>query len=239
MKFDDVTIAMIARNEEKAIGKVINDIKKFAPEAEILIVDSSEDNTARIAKKAGATVLRDYPASGYGPAILKALLTPKRNVIITMDCDDTYPAKAIPVLLAKINAGYDVVGASRISKGKPRNMPLLNYISNKIVNYFASIVYLQHIKDGHSGMKAYRRNVLHSIKWSTKGYVLPGLDLLKSGNRGNALPVELLLKPISMGFKVTEVPIDYKERIGKTKMQKINSFLWSFLRILNARFYRN
>ena len=237
--FHDVTVVMISRNEEKSVEKVISDIKKYVPGAEILIVDSSTDRTAELAKKLGAKVIRQVPPKGYGPAMEKALLSPKRNIIVTLDCDNTYPVKVIPKMVPMIRANrYDLIGSSRISKGKPVYMPWINYIANKLFNYFASIIFFKKIQDVQTGMRVYRRVLLHRIRWGPKGYVLPGLAKIRSGIRGNSFPVELLLKPINLGYKFTEIPIEYNQRIGNTKLQKLDSALWTFLRIINSRVYK-
>lgn len=238
MKYHDVSIVMISRNEEKSVEKVICDIKKYVPGAEIIIVDSSTDKTPIIAKKNKAKVIRQFPPKGYGPAMELALLTPKNINIVTLDCDNTYPINMIPLLISKIKQGYDVVGTSRISLGKPKYMPWINYIANKLFNYFASIIFFTVIQDVQTGMRAYKRELLHKIRWGPKGYVLPGLNKIKSGIRGNSFPVELLLKPVSLGYKFTEVPIAYNQRLGKSKLEKFDSALWTFLRIINSRWYK-
>jgi len=234
--FENVSVVMISRNEEKAVAKVISNIKRDVPGSEILLVDSSTDNTPKIAEELGAKVIRQLPPKGYGPAMEVGLLTPKRDIIVTLDCDDTYPTNMIPVLVKKINDGYDVVGTSRISAGKPKHMPSVNYLANKLVNLAASIVFLRTIKDGHSGMRAYRRSVLHKINWWMSGESLPLLPKIVIGAKGNALPVELLLKPISLGYKCIEISIPYRQRAGQPKMEKISSFIWSFIRIVTSRF---
>lgn len=238
MKYSPVAVVMIARNEEFSVEKVILDIKQYVPGSEILIVDSSTDATAHIALKNGARVIRQFPPQGYGPAMEKALLTPKKEIIITLDCDGSYPAKAIPQLVDKITQGYHVVGASRLSFGKPRYMPWLNYIANKFFNYFASLVFCRKIHDIHTGMRAYRKELLHTIQWGEQGYVIPGLRKFKSGSKGNAFPVELFLKPLSLGYRCIEIPIPYNKRLGMSKLEKLNSMLWTFLRIINSRFTR-
>lgn len=222
MKYDNVTVSMITKNEESSIKVVITDIKKYVPGAEILIVDSSEDNTPKIAKRYGAKVIRQYPPRGYGQAMIKALLTPTKDIIVTMDCDNTYPVEVIPRLIRKISEGYDLVGTTRISKGKPKYMPLSNYIVNKIFNWIASIVFLRNIKDVHSGMRVYKRKLLHNINWESNG---------------SALPVELLLKPVQLGYKCIEIPIIYKQRLGFTTLDRFNSTIWTFKRIFKSRFY--
>lgn len=238
MDFNNVAVVMIARNEEKAVAEVIRRIKFYAPGAEIIIVDSSDDNTSQIALKNGAKVIRQFPPKGYGPAMEKALLASAREIIITMDCDGSYPAQMIPQLAAKIAAGYDIVSGSRLSFGKPRYMPWINYLANKFFNRFASLVFLTRIDDIHTGMRAYKRELLHQIQWGSRGYMIPGLHKLKSGLKGNAFPVELLLKPMSLGFKCAEIPIRYNERLGSSKLERLNSALWTVLRIINARLTR-
>lgn len=220
-EFQDVCVSMISKNEEGAVAGVINDIKRHLPGAEILIVDSSEDRTAEIAKEHGAKIIKQYPPKGYGTAMGEALLTPKKDIIMTLDCDGTYPVATLPDLVELIHMGYDLVGTSRISRGKPEHMPVANYLANKMFNVIASIVFLRRIKDVHSGMRAYRRSLLHDVKWHINA---------------SALPVELILKPIRKKYKVREVPIDYRPRVGKTTLDRWNSTVWTLKRIFKCRF---
>src|SRR5713226_8744349 len=90
-----ITVAMITMNEEGAVGKVIGDIQNVVPDAEILIVDSSSDRTAEIAQALGARVIKQFPPRGYGPAMDRALHASEREVVVTLDCDDTYPVEFI------------------------------------------------------------------------------------------------------------------------------------------------
>src|SRR5260221_4363919 len=111
----DLTVAMITKNEEKAVGKVIGDIQKIVPDAEILVVDSSSDATAQIAEQLGARVIRQFPPRGYGPAMDTALRSAAGKVVVTLDCDDTYPTDQIPTIAQYVFSGqYDVVDASRL-----------------------------------------------------------------------------------------------------------------------------
>src|SRR4051794_15959047 len=119
---ENLTVAMITRNEEKAIGKVIGDIRRAVPDAEILVVDSSSDRTAEIARGLGARVIAQFPPRGYGPAMDTALRSAGGQVVVTLDCDDTYPADQIPVLACMVLVeGYDVVDGSRLGS-KPGAM---------------------------------------------------------------------------------------------------------------------
>src|ERR1700749_1080656 len=107
-----ITVAMITLNEEKAIGKVMADIQA-APiglNIDLLVVDSSKDRTPEIAAAAGARVVRQFPPQGYGRAMGRALSEGRGDVVVTLDCDDTYPAERIPELAEMVLSGrYDLV----------------------------------------------------------------------------------------------------------------------------------
>src|ERR1700690_1475534 len=62
-----LSVVMITMNEEKAVERVIGEIRAVAPEAEILLVDSSKDRTAEKAQALGARVIKQFPPKGYGP----------------------------------------------------------------------------------------------------------------------------------------------------------------------------
>jgi glycosyltransferase involved in cell wall biosynthesis len=218
---DTLTVAMITRNEEKAIGKVIADIRRVVPEAEILVVDSSTDRTAEIAGELGARVIKQFPPQGYGPAMDTALRSGSGQVVVTLDCDDTYPAERIPELARLVlDDGYDVVDGSRL-KSKPPAMPWLNYFANYGFALMASMLFGNRLTDLHSGMRAYRKSLIDSLQYQP---------------RGAALPVELLLRPLKMGKRLKVVFIDYRERIGQTTMRPLESAWWTLRRIVNVRF---
>jgi len=214
-----ITVAMITMNEEKAVGKVIADIRQAVPDAEILIVDSSRDSTPDIAEKAGARVIRQFPPKGYGKAMDLALRSGKGDVIITLDCDDTYPTEMISTLADMVlRQGYDLVDGSRL-KEKPKAMPWLNYWANRGFALFASILFNRRVTDLHSGMRAYRASMLAKLSFDPNG---------------PALPVELLLKPIKQGFKVSTIFIKYRERIGQSTLEPLRSAWWTAKRIIRC-----
>ncbi|MFI4917960.1 MAG: glycosyltransferase [Legionellales bacterium] len=211
---------MISMNEEASVATVIQKIQNAIPGAEILLVDSSHDQTAVIAAKLGARVIRQFPPQGYGLAMMTALRESTREVIVTLDCDDTYPAAKIPELAALLlDNGYDVVDASRLQH-KPVAMPWLNYVANVFFAWIATALLLRKLTDLHSGMRVYRKSMIDEMSFVAAG---------------DALPVELLLKPIVCGYKVHSVFIDYHERIGQSKMRPLKSAWWTLKRIINVR----
>jgi glycosyltransferase involved in cell wall biosynthesis len=217
----NLTVAMITRNEEKAIAKVIADIRRVVPDADVLVVDSSTDRTAEIATELGVRVIKQYPPQGYGPAMDRALRSGIGRVVVTLDCDDTYPAERIPELARLVlDEGYDVVDGSRL-KSKPAAMPWLNYLANWGFALMASVLFFNRVTDLHSGMRAYRKSLIDSLQYQP---------------RGAALPVELLLRPLKMGKRLKVVFIEYRERIGQTTMRPLESAWWTLRRIVGVRF---
>jgi glycosyltransferase involved in cell wall biosynthesis len=222
-----ITVAMITLNEEKAVGKVIADIQEAVAglDAEILVVDSSKDRTPEIAAAAGARVVRQFPPQGYGRAMGRALSEGHGDVVITLDCDDTYPADRIPRLAEMVLSGrYDLVNASRLET-KPAAMPMPNYLANWLFAFVSWILIGVKTTDVHSGMRAYRKSMLDKVTFDPNG---------------PALPVELLLKPAVLGYRIAEIFIPYRDRIGVTTLGKWESTVWTFRRILRlfpARFH--
>ena len=212
---------MITKNEEQAVGKVIGDIHRIVPGAEVLVVDSSTDRTAEIAESLGARVIRQVPPQGYGPAMDKALRSAAGKVVVTVDCDDTYPTERIPQFVSLVlQDGYDLVDGSRLQH-KPAAMPWINYLANLGFAVLASLLFFRWLTDLHSGMRAYRKSMIDELQYNPKGA---------------ALPVELLLRPIRMGKRYRVVYIEYRERIGTSTMVPLSSAWWTLKRMLSVRF---
>lgn len=214
-----VTVSMITMNEEGAVAKVIGDIRRVVPEAEILLVDSSRDRTPDIAASLGCRVIRQFPPQGYGPAMNRAVREASGDVVVTLDCDDTYPVEAIPRLVDLIREGSDLVNTTRVHH-RPKAMPFANFLANRAFALAARILHGIRTTDLHSGMRAYRKSMIDQVEWSEKG---------------PALPVDMLLIPYRRGFRIAEVPIDYRERIGVTTLHRFSSTLWTLKRIWRAR----
>ncbi|HEY4641507.1 MAG TPA: glycosyltransferase/SAM-binding domain-containing protein, partial [Thermoanaerobaculia bacterium] len=74
--------------------------------------------------------------------------------------------------------------------------------------------------DVHSGMRAYRKSMIENVTWDP---------------HGPALPVDMLVIPYRMAYRVAEVPIEYRDRIGASTLQRWNSTVWTFKRLWRAR----
>jgi glycosyltransferase involved in cell wall biosynthesis len=199
--FDDLSVVMGTYNEAEAIGTVLEDIDRVTDgRAEVVCVDGSSDRTPEIAREHGATVIEQEP-QGYGVAVERALRAASRPVVVTTDCDDTYPMEDLPRFLAKVNDGADVVSGDRLGPGADA-MPVLNRLGNHAFAVLASGLMGARVHDTTTGMRAYRRDVIESIEWT----------------ENTGLSAELLIRPAMRGYDVRETPIEYRERAGETTL---------------------
>ena len=141
------------------------------------------------------------------------------DVVITLDCDDTYPVEMIPTLAAMIEEGWDLVNTSRVHH-RPKAMPFANFLANRGFAVAARVLHGIKTTDVHSGMRAYRKSMIDAVTWQEKG---------------PALPVDMLIIPYRRKFRVTEIPIDYRERIGQTTLRRWSSTMWTLRRLWDAR----
>ena len=217
-----LTVGMLTMNEEASIAPMIEAVRAQAPDAELVVVDSStKDRTAEIARELGARVLRQIPASGHGPAmeLLMYAAAAESDALIYLDCDFTYPPRMIPELRRLLEEDcVDVVNCAR-TRDKPAAMPWPNYVANRSFAAMAHALHGVPTVDVHSGMRAYRTSVIRAFDFD---------------GEGDALPIDTLLWPVKCGYRVSELPIDYDERVGDSKLRKLSGTAWTFVRLLRT-----
>lgn len=214
-----LTVGMLTMDEEQSIAKMIGEIRRVAPDASLLCVDSStKDKTPEIARSLGARVLRQVPPRGHGPAmeLLMYSAAKQSELLIYLDCDFTYPVDMIPVVRRLIEEeGVDVVNCAR-TRTRPAAMPVPNFIANRT---FAAMAHAMHgvpTQDVHSGMRAFRSGTIRAFDFD---------------GEGDALPIDTLLWPAKCGYRVVELPIDYNERVGQSKLRKLAGTAWTLIRL--------
>jgi precorrin-6B methylase 2 len=213
-----LTVGMLTMDEEPSVERMIEGIRQSAPDAAIVCVDSSvKDQTPVIAERMGARVVRQLPPRGHGPAMERLMYeaAAQSEALIYLDCDFTYPLEMIGTIRRILESGADVVNAARI-RSRPAAMPVSNYIANKAFVWCARLLDGVPISDLHSGMRGYRSSVIRSFSFD---------------GEGDALPIDTLLWPARSGYRVIEIPIDYQERVGASKLRKLAGTFWTFIRL--------
>ena len=203
-----ISVAMASFNEEEAIGNMIDEIEKYSKDfdLEIVVVDSSSDKTAQIARDKGAVVIYQEP-QGHGLALRAAIGAASHDIIITTDCDNTYPMEFIPKLVDLIKEGYDFISCNRLTKNLKKEMPFSNKMANKLFAFLVSMLYKIKVHDVSTGMFCMTKAARDKMQWETN----------------YSFPCETIIKAYASEVKCREVDIPYRIRVGDITLQKWRS----------------
>lgn len=204
----NIKVVIPAFNEEKSIAHVINDIPKDWVQEVVVVDNGSTDNTAEVAKNAGATVLSEITA-GYGNACLKGIdyLTgegKQPDILVFLDGDySDYPAQLPEVINPILQDNVDMVIGSRAlgdREGGSMTFPQVfgNWLATSLMKVFYGVEY--------TDLGPFR-----AIKFDK----LIDLDMK---DRTYGWTVEMQVKAARHKFKTAEVPVNYKKRIGVSKV---------------------
>lgn len=184
-----------AYNEEKHIERVVSQTRKYVDKV-IVVDDGSIDNTALIADCVGAEVISHDRNRGMGAAEQTIMeharkLMKAGDILITLDGDEQHFPVDIPVLLKKLEAGYDVVNGTRMHDGtaKPTLYKRLLILASTWTGWLLSGYRLT---DSQSGMKAYRGWVVQRLNFLSKDYAWNSesyIHLRKMGARLGEVPI--------------------------------------------------
>jgi glycosyltransferase involved in cell wall biosynthesis len=193
-----LTVGMLTLNEMEAIEPMIDEIRAIVPDAKILVIDSSSDETPTRAIAKGARVVRQLPPRGHGPAMERLMYEASKDsdALIYLDCDFTYPVGTIKRIRELLESGVDVVNTSRTHR-YPKEMPVPNFIANRFFAATAQVVHGVPTTDVHSGMRGYRSSVIRAFDFD---------------GEGDAIPLDTLILPAKSHYHVAELPIPYLKR---------------------------
>ena len=205
-----VSVVLPCLNEAESVGVVVRDALRVLGEAgiagEVVVADNgSSDGSAEIATAAGARVVH-ATARGYGNAYHAGMGAASGRVLVMADADGTYPMEAIPELVGPVLAGErDMVIGSRLRGNVHGNaMPWLHrYVGNPILTGILNRFFGVTVSDAHSGMRAIDAGAYRSLGLST-----PGMEYAS----------EMIVQAARAKLRIAEVPIEYRERIGVSKL---------------------
>jgi len=206
---EKISVIVPAYNEEAAVGMVVNEIQqtlKGKYDFEVLVVDDgSTDKTLEAAKKTKAKVLRHERNQGKVAAIRTGIANSTGDIIVLTDADYTYPARYIPDFVDALETGADLVLGSRIQKGLD-NIPSFNRLGNMLFSMMISYIGCVHISDGQTGYRAFRKRDFERLDVNAKGL---------------EFETKMTVKAAKHGYNIAEVPIEYRPRVGKSKLNPI------------------
>ncbi|HNR44252.1 MAG TPA: glycosyltransferase [Methanofastidiosum sp.] len=208
----EVSVVIPTLNEEKTIGKVIDECSKILSnlkidhqkiEYNIVVVDGySKDNTVGIARKKHAHVIMEE-RKGKGIAITTAFKKINSDYLIMLDGDGTYNPEDIPIFLENLmKEDIDIVIGKRIPKDN--SMTKLNRLGNYIINLLIRKLYKLDVHDICTGFWGFKKKVYK--------------DFTKIEATGFDLEVLMAINSIKYNFILLEIPTEYKGRIGDTNL---------------------
>ena len=209
-----LSVVIPAYNEEDGIAEIVDRVLATRPALaevdiglELIVVDDgSSDRTSEIASTRSEVMLICHPINrGYGAALKTGFSAASGELLAFLDADGTYPPEHFPDLCRYAMGEADLVVGSRRS-GADSEMPFVRRLGNLLWSGLVTVLSGHRVIDPASGMRVFRREVLERL------YPLPdGLNLT---------PV-MSTRAIHEGVRLLEVPIPYKERLGRSKLNVV------------------
>ena len=205
-----IAVLIPCYNESKTIAKVVGDFKKQLPDADIYVYDNnSTDNTADIARQAGA-IVRYEQRQGKGNVVRRMLADIEADCYLLVDGDDTYPSdNAKEMCDIVLNEHYDMVIGDRLSSTyfQENKRPFHDY-GNRFVRYAINQIFHSDIKDIMTGYRALSRHLVMSVPLLSEGF---------------EIETELTINVLDNQLRIKQIPVEYRDRpIGSTS--KLSTF---------------
>jgi len=200
------SLVIPAYNEVEGLPLVVREYLDVVDEV-IMVDDGSSDGTFQAAQAlVGGKVklLRHEVNQGKVAALRTGVLQASGDVIIFTDADNTYPARYVPQLVQEIGKGADLVLGARIQARE--NIPAFNRLGNNIFSFLATYISCIRIKDSQTGMRAFRREMFDKLDVKAKGL---------------EFETKMTVRAAKLGYKIVEIPIEYRERVGKSKLNPL------------------
>jgi len=187
-----IIAAIPAYNEEKYVGTVVLKTRQYVSEV-IVLDDGSTDQTADVARLAGASVIQHQQNKGKGASIQTLLgETRKRNpaVLVLLDADSQHNPDEIPSLIKPISKGFDLVIGSR--ERQRRNIPNYRRIGQRVLSYFSRTLSGKGGIDSECGFRALSPKAIAELKLEQNGF---------------AIETEMIVAAADRGLRITQIPI--------------------------------
>ena len=201
--WSNVSVILPARNESASLTSLLPEVQRYAPGAEIIVVDDgSTDDTAAVCEETKVKIVRHRYPMGNGAAVKSGARVASGDVIVFMDADGQHQPADIPRLLAKIGEGYDmVVGARSVGSQAGAHRAVANGFYNKLASWMTG----QSVQDLTSGFRAVRAKIFRKFL-----YLLPN---------GFSYPTTITMSCFRAGYSVTYIPIVAPKRTGKSHVR--------------------
>jgi glycosyltransferase involved in cell wall biosynthesis len=203
-----IDVIIPAFNEQEAVGLVVKDIPKQLVRHIVVVNNASSDRTSEMARSAGAIVV-DQPERGYGNACLKGMERvashqPPPDIVVFLDADNSDKPEQMTDVVGPIlrNEADFVIGSRAMGQREAGSMMpqqiFGNWLATRLLKHFYGVRY--------TDLGPFR-----AVRW-------PVLQAMEMKDRTFGWTVEMQLKAAKKGLRIAEVSVDYRKRIGFSKV---------------------
>ena len=201
----ELSIILPARDEAQALQRLVPALKASHPHAEIIVVDDgSGDETAAVAERHGARVVRHAYSKGNGAAVKTGARSATGEVLVFMDADGQHRVGDIARLLERLGSGFHMVVGARNARSQAT---LLRRLGNAIYNRLASWMVGERVVDLTSGLR-----VVSAEKFREFIYLLPN---------GFSYPTTVTMAFFRAGYSVGYLPIEADRASGESHIRLV------------------
>ena len=201
----ELSIGIPAYNEDKWIGKTLEEIGQYLEEKqidwEIIVVDDgSADSTIEVVRGSkGVRLLCNERNMGKGYSVRRGVLAAEGNYIIIIDADLPFPISELEKVLNVLKEGWDIaIGSKYLQKSeKITDVPWYRLYGGRLFNLLARLLLIRGIRDTQCGLKVFKQKVAKDL-------------FTRQRVNGFAFDVEVLYLAQSMGYKIKELPVKWK-----------------------------
>jgi len=197
---EKIIVVLPAYNAAQTLRQTVADLPEIVDEI-ILVDDFSQDQTAAIAQELSLTVIRHEKNLGYGAnqkTCYRVALEHGADIIVMIHPDYQYDPRLVKYFAEfLVDAYFDVMLGTRIRSRREAlagGMPLYKYFFNRILTIIENLASGLNLSEWHTGMRAYRRQVLEKIVWSNNAD-----DFL--------FDTQVLFQATASGFRIGEIPV--------------------------------
>ena len=215
-----VIVVMPAYNAAATLEKTVQDIPEDFAQEIILVDDSSTDDTVKIAKRLGLTVILHDRNIGYGAnqkTCYDEALRRDADIVIMIHPDYQYDSSLAPLFAELIEKGIcDVMLGSRVRTRREcldSGMPLYKYLSNRLLTILENLVTGQNLSEWHTGYRAYSRKVLEKIPY-------------QENSNDFVFDSQLLIQAVYFGFKIGDLPVPCRYMSEASSIDLIRSVVY-------------
>lgn len=185
-------------NESRTIADVVRRCREALPAAAVYVFDNaSVDDTAEVARAAGATVIRS-PLKGKGHALRHAFRILHSDYYIMVDGDGTYPVEETPRLLKQAEEfNYEMVVGARLQTARPEAFRPMHFFGNRLFTGMTRVLFAHPVRDLLSGFRIFSRRFINEVHLISEGF---------------DVETEITLRAIVQGMPFAEIPIEYIQR---------------------------